>query len=236
MPPTLSTLPAEIIYEIADCLALPELNALLQTIYVYLCFRVKYSQALCLEIAIQVFLFFLHQTSFGHCEHLLWEHHASRRRNLINIPLNALLPGLRHCRVQTKMPITLRNYCAPSYNYPNFFVPLTPQLYWSLRVYHSSVIQTRLRKLSLLRYVLKDLLFIAEMNANKISDLLLTELFQDIENGETPRSASRCRADQLNVQMSGARNISSARELRSLRWQRPSCVYVKHFFQSLSNH
>jgi hypothetical protein len=31
MPPTLSTLPAEIIYEIADCLALPELNALLQT-------------------------------------------------------------------------------------------------------------------------------------------------------------------------------------------------------------
>jgi hypothetical protein len=31
MPPTLSTLPAETIYEIADCLALPELNALLQT-------------------------------------------------------------------------------------------------------------------------------------------------------------------------------------------------------------
>jgi hypothetical protein len=35
MPPTLSTLPAEIIYEIADCLALPELNALLQTSRVF---------------------------------------------------------------------------------------------------------------------------------------------------------------------------------------------------------
>jgi ankyrin repeat protein len=31
MPPTLSTLPAEIIYDLADCLSLPELNALLRT-------------------------------------------------------------------------------------------------------------------------------------------------------------------------------------------------------------
>jgi hypothetical protein len=84
------------------------------------------------------------------------------------------------------MPITFRTYghiMHHSYAYPNFHLPLTPELYGSLREYHSSVIQVRLRKLSLLRSVRQDLLFIAELNAHRISNQLLAELFQAIEAG-----------------------------------------------------